>query len=375
MSLRTAVAGLVLCSVLGVSVASSAHAAAQQGPVGAVDTISETAGTWRVTGWMWDPSGSATRVTAEVNGAPALASQLLGEARPDVAAAVPGAPGDTGFMVGLKAPGTGIVCVFATTEAGEKEALLGCVGTPPSGALPGSPAGALDAVTPEVGRVSVVGWAADPDGAPAEWEAPARVHVYVDGRFFVHLGRDTARPDVDAAVPFAGPSAGFAAVLPARAGPHQICVYAINSGRSGRNVTLGCRDVVVPSTRGSAPPFGALDGTYTGEVYGSADRTAGGFGWAAAPQQAAVDVRVLAVGGPSGFGFGNWDVVGATGENRPDVAAAIPGTRSDTGYHILAGGGHVFQYALLCAVAHTASSGDEALLGCYAFTRPDGVTF
>jgi hypothetical protein len=64
-----------------------------------------------------------------------------------------------------------------------------------------------------------------------------------------------------------------------------------------------------------------------------------------------------------------------TGESRPDVAAAVPGTRSDTGYHILAGGGHVFLYTLLCAVAHTAATGDEALLGCYADTRLDGTTF
>jgi hypothetical protein len=374
-NLRTAVAGLLVCSALVVSAAAPPRASAQTGPVGFVDAVSETAGTWRVTGWMWDPSGSATRVGAEVNGAPAVSLQSLGEPRPDVAAAVPGAPANTGYTIGLTPPGVGIVCVFALTEAGEKRALIGCVGTPPSEvAVPGSPTGALDAVTPDVGRVTVAGWAADPE-APAPYDPAARVHAYVDGRPFIGLPLDTARPDVDAAIPFAGPRAGYAAVLPARVGPHQICVYAVNVGRTGRNQTLGCRDVVVPASRGAAPPFGALDGTYTGEVYGSASRTAGVVGWAAAPQQAAVDVRVLAVGGPSAAGDGHYDVIGTTGESRPDVVAAFPGTRSDTGYHILAGGGHVFLYTLVCAVAHTAFSGDEAVLGCYADARADGTRF
>lgn len=351
--------------------------ATPSGPVGAADAISETEFGWAVYGWMWDPTGGSPLVVAIVNGEQhGLTSPFF--PRPDVPAVHPGAPANTGYILqldGLGGDATGLVCLFAASDTAEPRALLGCLDLPPP-TFTGSPSGALDEVTPAVGRVTVSGWAVDPnpDTTP-DYVPPALVHVYVDGKYFDRLHVDKPRADVQALVPHAGPNDGYWAVLPARAGPHQVCVYAINRGGTGRNVTLGCRDVVVPDSSGSHLPFGYLDGVYIDSVYGSASATFGVTGWAAAPNQGDVDVRVLAVGGVTGFGDGNWDVTGHPDEPRPDVVDAFPGTRPDTGYHIVAGGGHVFEYTLVCAVARAAADGSEALLGCYAVTRYDGTTF
>jgi hypothetical protein len=322
-------------------------------------------------GWLWDPTEAQPLVSAEVNGEPDGFTFGIGLPRPDVAAAFPGAPENTGFILSLDRPLEGTVCVYSLSSTLQKTANLGCQSLPPG--FEGSPAGALDEITPDVGRMTVSGWASDPD-APKDDAAlyVNRVQVYVDGRVFAWLRTGVARPDVDAVIPFAGPNDGVWVVLPARPGPHAVCVYALNDGGTGRNVTLGCRDVVVPASKGSPAPFGFVDDSYIGRVYGSADNERGLTGWAAAPDQAAVDVRVIAVGGFLAFGEGQYDVVGTTGESRPDVVAAYPGVRPDTGFHIIAGAGHIFDYTLACAIGHLATTGGEAALGCVSSTMTNG---
>jgi hypothetical protein len=128
------------------------------------------------------------------------------------------------------------VCVFAINDnLVGPHTLLGCrsVVVPPPHATP--PIGSLDAVITGGGRVTVSGWALDPDTT-----APIAVHVYVDAAGTPVIA-EGARPDVAAAFAGSGPSHGFLASVPAPAGAGQVCVYAINDNPAAAHTLLGCR--------------------------------------------------------------------------------------------------------------------------------------
>jgi hypothetical protein len=189
--------------------------------------------------------------------------------------------------------------------------------------------------------------------------------VYVDGRFFTLLNADKPRPDVAAIVPHAESNDGFDVVLPARAGAHQVCVYGINMGRTGRNVTLGCRDLDVPVQSGTGAPIGSLDDANGGTARG----------WSMTPSGGRVRVRVVGVGGFLGNDEQFSDVTGTTGVSRPDVPAAYPGARPDTGYEFRVDGGYLFQFRLACATAQSLDTGAETELGCANNPKPGGDHF
>ena len=361
--------GSILLLLGAVVTVGSSAVAAQTGPVGALDSVSEQGGRWALYGWAWDPAQAQPVVSAEVNGEPDGYTYSGAGARPDVVAAFPGAPENTGFALWLDRPLVGTVCAYSLSSTLQKTANLGCRVIPPP-SLEGSPVGALDEITPDVGRITVSGWTSDPDAPNDDVYARFdRVEVYVDGRGFFGLRTGVARPDVDSAVPYAGPAAGFWVVLPARPGRHAVCVDALNAGGTGRDVSLGCRDVTVSTAKGSRAPFGFVDGVYVGAIHGTHNAEWGVTGWAAAPDQAVVDVRVVAVGGYLAQARDQFDGAGTTGESRPDVVAALPGTRADTGFHVIAGGGYQFGYTLACAIGHIAATGSEAVIGCVSDPR------
>lgn len=112
--------------------------------------------------------------------------------------------------------------------------------------------GSLDVVTPVGGeRVTVAGWALDPDTD----EAPISVHVYVDGVFSGGWSANQTRMDVGAVYQWSGPNHGFNATFSVPPGLREVCVYAINVGSGSVNPLIGCRTVAVPS----AAPVGNLD--------------------------------------------------------------------------------------------------------------------
>ena len=162
----------------------------------------------------------------------------------------------------------------------------------PAHADGGDPIGTFEATSVRLSGVfyyglstwQIAGWAADPD-------APGQVlslHVYVDGQKYaddVHTG--DSRPDVAAAVPFAGPNAGWSRIVTATTGaPHTVCVYAINVGAGTENTTLGCKDI---------PEFGPNPGDPRG-VLEEATPTPGLVrfsGWAGDPDGDATDPPVV----------------------------------------------------------------------------------
>ncbi len=98
--------------------------------------------------------------------------------------------------------------------------------------------GAMDSVVGEEGGVRLVGWVADPDGAPT-------AEVTIDGQART-VAPTEARPDL-AAVPGAAPGLvnGLNTVLPAQPGPTEVCADGPPVG-FGAGVSLGCTNVVVP---------------------------------------------------------------------------------------------------------------------------------
>jgi hypothetical protein len=96
-------------------------------PTGFVDQIAGGAGTVAVSGWSWDSDAHGPiGVHVYVDNAFAGAT-TTGVPRPDVAAAIPGADGTTGFALTVPAaPGKHQVCVYAINGPAGVNPLLAC---------------------------------------------------------------------------------------------------------------------------------------------------------------------------------------------------------------------------------------------------------
>lgn len=204
-------------------------------PQGFLDAVTASPSGVRVSGWAFDRDASGpVGIRVLVNGAPA-ATGTTGLSRPDVAAGVPGAGPSAGFQVDVPTgAGRLRVCVQALDVPAVADATLGCRDVTVVNA---EPVGSVDLVAPTPTGASVAGWTIDPDTA-----SPIDVHVYVDGAFATAARAQAVRPDVGAAFRAAGAAHGFALAVPLSAGPHRVCVYAINTP-AGNNPLLGCRDV------------------------------------------------------------------------------------------------------------------------------------
>lgn len=103
-----------------------------------------------------------------------------------------------------------------------------------------NPIGSLDRVTVDGARITVSGWAKDPDT-----DASVVIHIYAGPRSAVTTASQF-RPDVGAARPGFGNHRGYTAVLDGMApGNVRVCAYAINQGRGTGNPALGCVDTVI----------------------------------------------------------------------------------------------------------------------------------
>ncbi|MEZ5322052.1 MAG: peptidoglycan recognition protein [Microthrixaceae bacterium] len=224
--------------------------AAQRAPyvTGVVDRLTASPdGSLGASGWAFDRrSSEAVGIRLLVDGR-AVASSTASAPRPDVATAVAGAPGTTGYSTaGRAGTGSHTVCVAAAELSYGALTILGCTSvtvasgpaSTPSTAPGSSPIGSFDSTFAWARLGSVTGWAIDPDTS-----APIAVHVSVNGRRVV-TGAVAAesRPDVAAVNPGAGDAHGFKVWFALDAGPNRVCVDAVNVG-AGTDTSLGCRDV------------------------------------------------------------------------------------------------------------------------------------
>ena len=214
------------------------------------------------------------------------------------------------------------------------------------------PIGAVDVVrNPATNVLTVTGWAADPAAAGQ----PEQVHLYVTGPAGTrgYRGNSTggARPDVAAAVPWAGPSTGYSATVGAQgAGLNTVCVYAINVSPPNTNPSIGCRSVLLRNA------FGHLDlvSTRTGQFVVS--------GWALNPNRPGenVEIHVYDSGAAGTRGYAGFRGT----ETRPDVAAAYPGYGAVKGFSAAVSTLQVGNHSVCGYAITTAGGAGNTLLGC-----------
>jgi hypothetical protein len=232
-------------------------------PRGFLDSVVMSASHATVTGWALDPDSSASLdVHAYLDGTFVGVTRADGS-RPDVGAAF-GLGDRHGYTIGVDVPqGAHRLCLYAINVPTGVNPAIAC--TTVVGGANATPIGMVDAVSTTTSSITVEGWTLDPDT-----NGPIAVHVYVDGAFAKASTADGNRPDVGAAFG-RGSAHGFTVTVPATAGSHRVCAYAINTP-VGVNPTLGCSDVQVaaPESAGavsSPAPAPAGRTVYVGDLH------------------------------------------------------------------------------------------------------------
>jgi hypothetical protein len=234
-------------------------------PHGSLDAAIASPGLVQLKGWAGDPDGDRTTQLRIYYDGKLVAEKTASLPRPDVQRTLPAVGPTTGFNVALPiAPGGHQICVYAqnTGPAGSANGTVGCVsrsvrGMRPAG--PHDPRGSYDDIGSGPGSVfpdtvhSADGWAYDPDTAgPVTVRIRTLMYRYFVAGPFLHqnktLTTGLARPDVAAAVPGAGPSAGFRGVVASGSFSYVriSCAYVENVGL-GVDRFIGCASENAPS--------------------------------------------------------------------------------------------------------------------------------
>jgi uncharacterized membrane protein len=311
-------------------------------PFGSFDVATAGVGSVTVAGWAIDPD-TAAPIAVHVYVGSAGTALIADTSRPDVGAAF-GYGNGHGFSATLPTNGgTYTVCAYGINADGTPggNVGLGCRSvTGPTG----PPIGSLDLAYGGPGRVTVAGWAIDPDTA-----APIAVHVYV-GPVGAALTAGEFRSDIAS---FFGPYGGnhaFNGVVNVPPGTYTVCAYGINVG-GGANSTLGCRVVTVAT----GSPIGSLD-VAARNPDGTVTVAGWGLDWdTTAP--IAVHVYMTAPGRPLTFLAVNAD--GA----RSDIGAILPGYGPNHGFGARTGSA-VPSGATVCAYGINVGTGANSTLGC-----------
>ena len=318
-------------------------------PFGSLDVASGGLGKITVAGWTIDPDTTAPlSVHVYVDGVGAAVT-IANISRPDVGAAYPADGPNHGFSVDVDAsPGPHDVCVYAiNVGAGTGNTTLGCQNLT---VLDASPSGAVASISPVPGAgVQLTGWAADP-----ETSAPIDVRVYVDGGNYLGDVTASATSSLVASglAASVGTAHGFSVILPAPAGVHSYCAWAINIGRGG-NTMIGCGSANLLA----GSPMGSLDSV---QLNPGAQEVQG---WVLDPDSTApIQARVIVDG-----------VVASTvtaALERADIAAAFPGYGASHGFSAplsLGAGTHT-----VCVQAVNVGAGSDTMLPCRQLTVRSG---
>ena len=216
-------------------------------PFGQLDRVAAAPGTVTVSGWAINPDTTGPVIVQMYLDRREHTLAWADLPLPDVGRAYPSAGPDHGYSLEMTAsPGSHTACVYAINTGPGTHRLLGCrsVVVPDT-----SPFGQLERISTDAGKVTVRGWAIDPDTT-----GPVIVQMYLDRREHTLAWANLPRPDVGRAYPSAGPDHGYSLEMTASPGSHTACVYAINTG-PGTHRLLGCRSVVVPDNS----PFGQFE--------------------------------------------------------------------------------------------------------------------
>lgn len=312
-------------------------------PIGELNLAWTEPGMIGLVGWAKDPD-----VDRPIDVAVAVDSQLFVRTAGVYNPFLPGSYAQKfrSYLVAVPAtPGRHTMCVAALNVGrGQPFRLLGCrVLDVPSA----DPIGSLDAatVTVEADRVSVSGWALDPETA-----FPLPVTITVDGVPAARVVASRPRPDVAQVFPASGPLHGFAGEVPASPGPRRVCAVAQSVGR-GADATVGCASVLVPDSqpRGNVDSIAVTDGAVRA------------LGWAADPDAGGpttVTVSAQAVDGIDDPAV----VVRSASLLRGDVAAAT-GLDGRAGFDVSIPVDEAGTWEV-CVTAANVGPGRDLALGC-----------
>ncbi len=328
-------------------------------PIGKMETATQNAdGTATVTGWAIDPDVTAP-ITVHLYVDGVGVAYTADKTRTDVAAQYPDYGGAHGFQLTTPVlpPGPHTICVYGINTGAGANVSFGCQDVVRPGAIPEqgrAPIGALESLATSGSSITASGWAIDPDTA-----SPIQVHVYVDsaGTAFTASGN---RADVAQLYPAYGPAHGFAAQVNSVAiGPHNVCVYAINTAAGG-NALLGCKQVMVQGsvTEQGRAPIGNLESLSV-----ASDGTVSVSGWAIDPDTVA-PIQVHVYIDDAGT------ALTADGA-RADVARVYPAYGSWHGFSakLKAGAGN----RTVCVYAINTGAGGNVQLGCKTLVVPNVI--
>jgi hypothetical protein len=320
-------------------------------PRGTADSLTVTATGFTARGWAFDPDAPNSPVTvrATVDGTTVGTVSAVGS-RPDVAA-VHGVGANHGFEVsGLLSYGTHQVCLMADNLAGQgMNFQFGCR---PVTFNDRAPEMSLDVLAEQPdGSIRLSGWIYDPDGNPPQ------VHVYANGRGVAYTP-NVARPDVQAAFPAAGPTAGFQVTVGPLSGKTDMCVFAVDGVAPGNNRIVACRDYAYRA------PVGSVD-----SVTETVDGKIRIQGWALDESMPEAPIQVHAYVNGQGVAI---DAHGI----REDVGRAYPGTGKAHGFDATIpsspGRNQICVFGINVGV-----TGTNPVIGCTAidlrYTAPEGV--
>ncbi len=220
-----------------------------------------------------------------------------------------------------------------------------------------NPSGHLDGASVAGTRVTMRGWAADPN-VPT---VPIRVAVSLDGGSDGTVLGSARRNDVARVYPKFGPQHGFIAILIVPGGTHRVCATAINIGPGGPK-PLGCKTVTVAGAavkpappRATRAPIGRMESM----VYsaGKVKFT----GWSIDPDSVAhvlIDVTI---------GSSRLASVGAV-VARTDIARQYPRFGPYRGFAVSVAAPTAPGNYLGCTTAFNTAAGQNTSLGCRMFT-------
>ena len=299
------------------------------GPIGNLDAVTSSGASVNASGWVTDlDADDPTTVRLAVAGRSGQAVADL--PRPDVRAAFPEYPANTGFLVSASGvpPGYQEACVLGIDQNQGEDKSLGCRWVKVADPTGHSPVGSIQGLSVFEGGFEMNGNVTDVDGLAGP------VSVEVDGHVVAGTGRFG--------------TAWSAKVTGMVGGTKRVCVKAKNVGE-GLDTRFDCRTVDIPGRS----PYGNLDLVTVNGRYISM------WGWAFDPEATGPTQVNITLDGRY-----QWPIRASV--RRPEIVQFFPYSDSRKGYRFemnVAPGQHT-----VCAVAMNVGIGSSQYLGCETVT-------
>ncbi|MCW2497606.1 fibronectin type III domain-containing protein, partial [Jatrophihabitans sp.] len=346
---RLAAAILALaCAVLATTAGPSpSSAATSQHPFGYLYGITKQTDGLSVYGFAIDPDGAKVALKTKVtDNGKLVASPLANVNSPSVAKLYPADGGAHAFHLHLtEAAGSHKLCLSALDYPSTTSYYsISCTTV----TVAYNPFGRISSSAQSPGKLTVTGYAIDPDALTT----PLHVSLAVDGKVGYQGTANVSSTAAASADPAAGKLHGFVASATVKQGSHTFCITATNVG-PGSTTTLPCLTVTA-----NFSPSGAIT-----SIHQAANGKATVSGWAKDPDNTLPTPVKISVTGPIKFAS-SFATVPANGASTYVAGHGFSTTQALGAAIALAPGTYTF-----CATASpTDSLGTATKLGCKTAT-------